>query len=295
MMYTVNDLYDGMELVCENTVGVPWWTTGKIYTVNKSFVAETIKKCGKYFIIDDSGDKRDTSLTILDGLNNPDAPVKFTEIKEEKEEEETMAKRLEIKVGQVFQCVSSNVEWWTSGKNYNVVLFNGAVGIMDEDHDHHRVGVVGSDSIQIGTAQFKLHKVEEEVPYIECVNTHGVSFWTKGKKYPITKIDDGFVIYDDEGDVRDDESPSALLEQLKSNSRASFILHLPNSKVPEIDVVRGCIDQLDGRLDIVNARREQLIAERDKLDAQINELNKEKGDLSNTKTLLIKFENNKNK
>lgn len=82
MKYTEEDLYEGMKLRCTDKVDVSWWTIGKEYEIIKSVGKKEIDKNGPYYILDDSGDKRDTSVTILCGLNDKKAPVTFDVVKE---------------------------------------------------------------------------------------------------------------------------------------------------------------------------------------------------------------------
>lgn len=69
MEYTEKDLYEGMRLLCNDEVNVPWWTTGKEYKVIKSVSKLDVDTLGPYYIYDNDGDKRETYSTILNGLN----------------------------------------------------------------------------------------------------------------------------------------------------------------------------------------------------------------------------------
>lgn len=84
MKYTTQDLYEGMELRCQNdSLVANWWTTGKSYIVFKTMNDDNIRVYGPYYLIADTGHMRDTD-TILKGLNKESA-VTFTPVKEEKE------------------------------------------------------------------------------------------------------------------------------------------------------------------------------------------------------------------
>lgn len=83
MKYTKEDLYEGMQLRCQNDSWAEWWTTGKIYIVFKTMNEDNVKDYGPYYLIADNDKMRGTH-TILKGLNK-DSGVKFTPIEEEQE------------------------------------------------------------------------------------------------------------------------------------------------------------------------------------------------------------------
>lgn len=115
--YTEEDLYEGMKLRCVDNSVVKWWTIGKEYEIVKSVSKLDVDKMGAYYILDDEGDKHDTEVSILRGLNDKNAIIRFEVVEERKEMQKyakitkydgikNIDKRNGLEIGKTYKIVS---------------------------------------------------------------------------------------------------------------------------------------------------------------------------------------------
>lgn len=198
MEYTEKDLYEGMKLRCTDKVDVSWWTTGKEYEVIKSVDKKEIDKNGPYYILDDSGDKRDTSATILRGLNDRKAPVAFDVVKEKDTTEYVEVTKL-LHWSADFQIIALGKKYKVAAKDK---LNNGVYIYVNDAISHY---FLRCDQFKYACKPEQKNKLEEikmeytkkdlyEGMKLKCVYNRQCPFWEEGKVYTLTKDENGDLV-----------------------------------------------------------------------------------------------------
>lgn len=177
--YTEDDLYEGMKLRCVDNSGVKWWTTGKEYKVIKSVTKLDIHVMGAYYIKDDDGDKHETKVSILRGINDKDAVVRFEVIEEEKEMEYT---EKDIREGTKLRCTKANPSWWQLGKVYTVSLNDDGILQITDDNGHGKYTDYMLDCLNGNHNPVSFEIVEEEKEMTKYVEVTKLIDWSRDQE-----------------------------------------------------------------------------------------------------------------
>lgn len=187
MKYTEKDLYEGMELLCIDNGGWSLWETGEIYTVTKSnlsgkLIIEGDDEVGRTF--------RDTEAIL--GYLNGERGTRLSTIEDQKEEEETMTKYVEVTK---LINWSSDPEVLEVGKVYKVVeeykdmLYVKGVSIyVNEEHQSYYLSSDQFKYVEQNEEEKEMKKYAKITKYAGLIDTDKENGLEIGKEYEIVKF-----------------------------------------------------------------------------------------------------------
>lgn len=187
MKYTEKDLYEGMELLCIDNGGWSLWETGEIYTVTKSnlsgkLIIEGDDEVGRTF--------RDTEAIL--GYLNGERGTRLSTIEDQKEEEETMTKYVEVTK---LINWSSDPELLEVGKVYKVVeeykdiLYVKGVSIyVNEEHQSYYLRSYQFKYVEQNEEEKEMKKYAKITKYAGLIDTDKENGLEIGKEYEIVKF-----------------------------------------------------------------------------------------------------------
>lgn len=187
MKYTEKDLYEGMELLCIDNGGWSLWETGEIYTVTKSklsgkLIIEGDDEVGRTF--------RDTEAIL--GYLNGERETRLSTIEDQKDEEETMTKYVEVTK---LINWSSDPELLEVGKVYKVVeeykdmLYVKGVSIyVNEEHQSYYLRSDQFKFVEQNEEEKEMKKYAKITKYAGFIDTDKENGLEIGKEYEIVKF-----------------------------------------------------------------------------------------------------------
>lgn len=187
MKYTEKDLYEGMELLCIDNGGWSLWETGEIYTVTKSnlsgkLIIEGDDEVGRTF--------RDTEAIL--GYLNGERETRLSTIEDQKEEEETMTKYVEVTK---LINWSSDPELLEVGKVYKVVeeykdmLYVKGVSIyVNEEQQSYYLRSDQFKYVEQKEEEKEMKKYAKITKYAGLIDTDKENGLEIGKEYEIVKF-----------------------------------------------------------------------------------------------------------
>lgn len=280
MKYTEKDLYEGMELLCIDNGGWSLWETGEIYTVTKSnlsgkLIIEGDDEVGRTF--------RDTEAIL--GYLNGERGTRLSTIEDQKEEEETMTKYVEVTK---LINWSSDPELLEVGKVYKVVeeykdmLYVKGVSIyVNEEHQSYYLRSDQFKYVEQNEEEKEMKKYAKITKYAGLIDTDKENGLEIGKEYEIVKFSS---VSEDCWVYLNDKRPEYFITETQYELVEKEVPTLKaNVNVDVKEVIQDKIDEL-------RTEAEHLFKKRDRLEQHGINLNSKANKLEEVLETIKEFE-----
>lgn len=281
MKYTEKDLYEGMELLCIDNGGWSLWETGEIYTVTKSklsgkLIIEGDDEVGRTF--------RDTEAIL--GYLNGERETRLSTIEDQKDEEETMTKYVEVTK---LINWSSDPELLEVGKVYKVVeeykdmLYVKGVSIyVNEEHQSYYLRSDQFKFVEQNEEEKEMKKYAKITKYAGLIDTDKENGLEIGKEYEIVKFSS---VSEDCWVYLNDKRPEYFITEtqyeLVEKEEAPALKENVNVDVKEV---------IQAKIDELRTEAEHLFKKRDRLEQHGINLNKKAQKLKEVLETIKEFE-----
>lgn len=184
-----------------------------------------------------------------------------------------------------------------AGESYKGYRYKGDLYVdLPEKRGIH---IVKSQYEEITEEEFEMTK-ESEYGYMDCVDNAGLSFWTQGKLYPISKKTNEhgetyYAFYDDEGEDRTgcniDELVDSYCEDpnTMTNGCLNFKYIAPKGK-ELVDTKAEILAELKDKVDQLTSHGENLFKKRDRINQQAIDCNNKARQIEKAIELIEKLE-----
>lgn len=280
MKYTEKDLYEGMELLCIDNGGWSLWETGEIYTVTKSnlsgkLIIEGDDEVGRTF--------RDTEAIL--GYLNGERGTRLSTIEDQKEEEETMTKYVEVTK---LINWSSDPELLEVGKVYKVVeeykdmLYVKGVSIyVNEEHQSYYLRSDQFKYVEQNEEEKEMKKYAKITKYAGLIDTDKENGLEIGKEYEIVNFSS---VSEDCWVYLNDKRPEYFITETQ--------YELVEKEVPTLkaNVNVDVKEAIQDKIDELRTEAEHLFKKRDRMECQMFNLNSKANKLEEVLETIKEFE-----
>lgn len=284
MKYTEKDLYEGMELLCIDNGGWSLWETGEIYTVTKSklsgkLIIEGDDEVGRTF--------RDTEAIL--GYLNGERETRLSTIEDQKDEEETMTKYVEVtklidwsrdpellEVGKVYKV----------DEEYKESLYIKGVSIYVNENEpsyylrSDQFKYVEQNEEEKEVTKYKYAKITKYAGFNGIDKQNGLEI---GKTYKIVSYDD--VFSDDCRIYLNEEHPNYFISETQYE-----LVEKEEAPTLKANVTVDVKEVIQAKVDELRNEAEHLFKKRDRLEQHGINLNKKAQKLKEVIETIKEFE-----